>query len=102
LDVPDEVLVARLTSRRQCPACSRIYNLLSQPPAREGVCDADGAALIQREDDKENVIRARLKAYAESTGPLIQFYSQRNFRRIDGNRRPEQIREDIQAILRAV
>ena len=102
LDVPDEVLVARLTSRRQCPACSRIYNLLSQPPSREGVCDADGAALIQRDDDKENVIRARLKAYAESTGPLIQFYSQRNFHRIDGNRRPEQIREDIQAILRAV
>jgi adenylate kinase len=101
LDVPDEVLVARLASRRQCPTCGRIYNLLSQPPSREGVCDADGAALIQRDDDKEQVIRARLKAYSESTGPLVQFYSKRNFRRIDGNRQPEQIREDIEVILRA-
>ncbi|HSW50739.1 MAG TPA: adenylate kinase [Bryobacteraceae bacterium] len=100
LHVPDEVLVARLTSRRQCPSCGRIYNLLSQPPSREGVCDADGAALIQRDDDKETVIRARLKAYAEQTGPLIEFYSKRNFRRVDGNRPPETIREDIEAILR--
>jgi adenylate kinase len=102
LDVPDEVLVARLTSRRQCPSCGRIYNLLSQPPSREGVCDADGVALIQRDDDKESVIRARLKAYAEQTGPLIEFYSKRNFRRVDGNRPPEQIRKDIEAILRTL
>jgi adenylate kinase len=99
LDVPDAALVARLTSRRQCPACGRIYNLLSQPPRREGTCDADGAALIQREDDKESVIRARLKAYAESTGPLIEFYSQRRFHRVDGNRPPADIQKDIDAIL---
>ena len=99
LDVPDDVLIARLTSRRQCPTCSRIYNLLSQPPQREGLCDADNAALIQREDDRESVIRARLRAYAESTGPLIEFYSKRRFHRIDGNRRPAEIQQDIDIIL---
>ncbi len=99
LDVPDAVLIARLTARRQCPSCGRIYNLLSQPPVRDNVCDLDGAPLIQRDDDKEEVIRARLKAYAESTGPLIEFYSKRNFHRVDGNRRPEEIRKEIDAIL---
>ncbi len=99
LDVPDGVLITRLTSRRQCPSCGRIYNVLSQPPAREGVCDVDSAALIQRDDDKEEVIRARLRAYTEATGPLIDFYSKRNFHRIDGNRRPEGIQRDIDSIL---
>ncbi len=101
LEVPDEVLVARLTSRRQCPACGRIYNLLSQPPSKDGVCDVEGAALIQREDDKEAVIRARLKAYAESTGPLVEFYSARRLHRIDGNRTPAEIQKDVDAILAA-
>ena len=99
LAVPDPVLIARLTSRRQCPACGRIYNLLSQPPLKEGLCDVEGAALIQREDDKESVIRARLEAYAESTGPLIEFYAKRRFHRLDGNRRPAEIQKDIDAIL---
>jgi len=100
LDVPDGVLIGRLTSRRQCPTCGRIYNVLSQPPARKGVCDVDGSTLIQRGDDKEEVIRARLRAYAEATGPLIEYYSKRDFRRIDGNRRPEAIEREIEAILR--
>jgi len=101
LEVPDSVLIARLTVRRQCPACGRIYNLLSQPPQRDGVCDADGAALIQRDDDKEEVIRARLVAYAESTGPLAEFYAKRDFHRINGNRRPEEIQPEIEKILGA-
>ncbi len=99
LAVPDDVLVARLTSRRQCPTCGRIYNLLSQPPQREGLCDADGTALIQRDDDKEDVIRARLRAYGEQTGPLIDFYSKRRFHSIDGNRRPSEIQKDVDRIL---
>jgi adenylate kinase len=99
LEVADTVLISRLTSRRQCPVCGAIYNLLSQPPQQEGVCDKDGAALIQRDDDKEDVIRARLVAYAESTGPLIGYYSQRDFHRLDGNRKPEQVQLDVDKIL---
>jgi adenylate kinase len=99
LEVADAVLISRLTARRQCPACGAIYNLLSQPPQQEGACDKDGAALIQRDDDKENVIRARLVAYAESTGPLVGYYSQRDFHRLDGNRKPEQVQVDVDKIL---
>jgi adenylate kinase len=99
LEVPDDVLVARLTSRRQCPVCGKIYNLLSQPPQKDGVCDVEGAALIQREDDKESVIRARLKAYGEQTGPLVDYYSKRKLHRIDGNRRPAEIQKDIDVLI---
>lgn len=99
LDVPEEVLIARLTARRQCPACGAIYNLLSQPPRQDNVCDHDGAALIQRDDDKEATIRARLAAYAQSTGPLIDYYAGENFHRLDGNRRPEEIQVDVDRIL---
>jgi adenylate kinase len=97
--VADSVLIARLTARRQCSSCGAIYNVLSQPPQKEGVCDRDGAALIQRDDDKEEVIRARLVAYAESTGPLIGYYSKRDFHTLDGNRKPEQVQVDVDRIL---
>jgi adenylate kinase len=101
-DLPDSVLVERLTARRQCPVCGKIYNLLSQPPARDGVCDVDGATLYRREDDKEEVIRARLKAYAEQTGPLIDYYSSRKFFRIDASRSLAEVRETIQGVLQQV
>jgi adenylate kinase len=101
LEVPDSVLIERLTARRQCPSCGKIYNVLSQPPQREGLCDADGSALIQRDDDKEAVIRARLEAYTASTGPLAEFYAKRDFHRIDGNRRPEEIQQTIEKVLQA-
>jgi adenylate kinase len=99
LEVADAVLISRLTARRQCSACGAIYNVLSQPPQKEGVCDLDAAALIQRDDDKENVIRARLVAYAESTGPLAGYYSNRDFHRLDGNRKPEEVQVDVDRIL---
>ena len=56
LDVPMDALVGRLTSRRQCPSCKRIYNLLHQPPKRPGICDDDGTVLITRKDDSEDVV----------------------------------------------
>ena len=69
----DEV-VARLTARRVCGQCGRIYNLAFQPPADPTVCDACGGDLTQRDDDKEEVISNRYDVYAESTAPLIDFY----------------------------
>lgn len=99
LDVPAEVLVARISSRRQCPACSRIYNVLSQPPKVEGICDADGAALIQRSDDNQQVVAQRLKAYERQTGPVIEYYSSQGAHRLDGNRPMDQIWPEIEALL---
>ena len=95
MDVPDSVLVARLTARRQCPQCKRIYNLNSQPPRVAERCDDDGAALLTREDDKEEVIRQRLHAYEQQTGPILNFYGPALVRKVDGAAAPEQVAKAI-------
>ncbi len=74
LTVDYEVIVRRLGARRSCPVCGAVYNLISKPPHRAGVCDVDGAELITRDDDKEEVIRKRLEAYDRQTQPLVDFY----------------------------
>jgi adenylate kinase len=86
LDVPDEALVTRLTARRQCPSCLRIYNLISQPPREAGRCDVDSSTLTIRADDQESVIRKRLRAYDELTGPILKWYGPSLVRTIDGSR----------------
>jgi adenylate kinase len=90
LDVPDSALVGRLTARRQCPKCLHIYNLQSQPPRVTGICDADGTELLTREDDREEVIRRRLKAYQEQTGPVLEWFRS-HVRKVDGSLAPAQV-----------
>jgi adenylate kinase len=77
LTVDYEVITRRLSARRSCPVCGAVYNLASKPPKSVGVCDIEGAALITRNDDKEEVIRKRLVAYDEQTQPLVDFYRSR-------------------------
>ena len=101
LDVPVSVLVMRLSSRRHCSHCGRIYNLLYQPPAREGRCDLDGEALIHRNDDYEDVVRQRMEGYQRLCVPLIEYYSGANYHRVDGQCTPEKISEQIKAIITA-
>jgi adenylate kinase len=76
-ELPIQELVVRLSGRRTCSGCKAVYHLVSHPPLKENVCDRCGAALYQREDDRPESIRVRMKAYQESTLPLIQFYRQR-------------------------
>jgi adenylate kinase len=99
LDVPDDLLVARLTARRQCPQCKRIYNLLSQPPKVAGQCDDDGAALMAREDDQEAVIRQRLRAYHELTGPILQWYGAAAVNSVEGGMLPDQVARAIEQVV---
>jgi adenylate kinase len=99
LDVPEELIVGRITSRRQCSKCGHIYNLISQPPAVEGKCDVDGAELTIRADDQDEVIRARLKAYHELTGPAIDHYKSKTYHRIDGSKSPDEVFAGIHAAL---
>lgn len=99
LQVPKAVLVRRLSNRRQCPKCSMIYNLLTQPPKSAGVCDADGADLICRSDDAEAVIHERLKQYDEQTGPVIAHYRQGRYHAINGNRPPHEVERQIDELL---
>jgi adenylate kinase len=74
LVVDYNVIVTRLSGRRQCPRCGTLYNIVSNPPKVEGLCDLDGEKLIVREDDRESVIRERLEAYQRQTRPLIEFF----------------------------
>lgn len=99
LDVPADALVGRLTSRRQCPKCQRIYNLLHQPPMQTGVCDDDGTPLITRKDDREDVVRDRIRTYEELTRPVLSHYQDRNYHQIRGDRSPSYIFEEITGIL---
>ena len=98
LDVADEALVARLTARRQCPKCLRIYNTISLPPKVHGICDQDGSPLVIREDVRVAVIRQRLRAYDELTGPILKWYGPKLVRGIDGSKAPEEVRREIEKI----
>lgn len=95
LDVPDSVLVPRLTARRQCPACKHIYNVISQPPRIPGRCDTDDAVLITRGDDQEEVIRQRLQAYKDQTGPVLKFYGASIVHTVDGAASPDVVAQQI-------
>lgn len=76
LEVPREVILDRLTTRRTCenPECQAIYNVKSNPPKQEGICDKCGSKVIQREDETEEAITHRLETYNEKTAPLADFY----------------------------
>lgn len=79
----DEIL-RRLSGRRMCPSCQTTYHLYSNPPRVPGVCDKDGEALVQRDDDKETAVARRLEEYESRTAPLVSFYDQTaRFHRID-------------------
>ncbi len=96
------IIVARITARRQCPVCGASYNLDSNPPKKANVCDREGATLIQREDDKEEVMRKRFEAYNEQTLPVIDFFRKTGYRLVEvtgGNGAPEELTAVIRARL---
>jgi adenylate kinase len=99
IEVPDEEVVRRLAGRRVCiKNPSHIYHVDFDPPKHEGVCDQDGARLIQRDDDKEDTIRRRLEVYHSQTEPLVDFYDEAGLlRRFDGRRSPDEVHAHIRA-----
>jgi adenylate kinase len=78
INVSFDLLVERLTGRRSCPECGSVYHIRYNPPKSDDTCDKCGSELIQRSDDKEDVIRNRLETYTRQTKPLIDFYRNRN------------------------
>jgi adenylate kinase len=85
LEVPEEDLVARIAGRRTCRSCGAMYHVRFSPTRTDGRCDACGGETYQRDDDREETVRRRLKVYAEQTAPLIRFYQGRGLlRRIPG------------------
>ncbi|MFL5358893.1 adenylate kinase [Archangium sp.] len=96
LEVPHEKLIERGSGRRSCPTCGSVYHVYQSPPKKAGFCDKDGTGLVQREDDKAEVIEKRLKKYDAETAPLKHFYAQRGLlKSIDGVGSPEGIYEEI-------
>jgi adenylate kinase len=99
-DVADEELVSRLSGRRTCPKCSSVYHVVTQPPKTSGKCDKCGASLVQREDDREEVIKNRLSVYHAQTSPLIDFYKkQSKLRTINAAKSPEDVTRALGAAL---
>jgi len=80
-------LLRRITGRRNCPVCQTIYNVFMNPPERDGFCDVEGAALVQRADDTEQVFKERMRAYEALTAPVVEHYrALGRFAEVDGSR----------------
>ena len=100
LDVTDDEVVRRLSGRRICVKAGHNYHVEFDPPKREGVCDQDGSRLIQRDDDKPEVVENRLRIYHQKTKPLINYYDEQGLlKRIDGTRDPTDVHDHIRAVI---
>ena len=99
VDAPDEIVMERITGRRQC-SNGHVYHVTFDPPKHEGVCDQDGKPLNQRSDDKPEKVSKRLETYHEKTAPLIDYYDERGLlRRFDGTRDKVEVHDHIRATL---
>ena len=100
VDVPDEELVRRISGRRVSVKTGRPYHIESDPPKHEGRCDIDGSRLVQRDDDKPEVVTKRLQVYHAETEPLVSYYDELGLlRRVDGTRSPTEVHDHIRAVL---
>jgi adenylate kinase len=91
-------LLRRVTGRRNCPVCQTIYNVYVNPPKQDGICNVEGAALVQRADDTEKVFEERMRAYEAMTAPVVEHYRDLGrFAEVDGDRSIAQIAAGIVA-----
>ena len=89
-------LLRRITGRRSCPVCQTIYNVSFKPPTKDGICDLEGAALVQRADDTEKVFEERMRAYEALTAPVVEHYrALGRFAEVDGDRPIQEIAAGI-------
>lgn len=96
IDTPLDVILNRITQRRCCTNCNAIYHLVTKPPKIEGYCDACNGELVQRMDDKEDVVKTRLEVYGNSTSRLKDYYGNSDgFCILDGTKSREEIFFDI-------
>ncbi len=106
LQVDYNQLLCRITGRRNCPVCQTIYNVYAKRPKVEGICDIEGAVLVQRADDTETAFTERMRVYAAQTAPVVEHYrGLGRFAEVDGDRPIEEVAAGIIAAverLRAV
>jgi adenylate kinase len=100
IDADDETVIKRLSGRRQCVKNGHLYHVLFDPPKHEDVCDQDGSRLEQRDDDKAETVKKRLKTYHAKTEPLVDYYEERGLlRRFDGTRDAQEVHDHVRATL---
>lgn len=101
--VPDEEILKRIVYRRICKECGAVYNLIFNPPKQDGVCDKCGGELYQRDDDREETVKERLRVYKEQTEPLVRYYSQKGIiHDIDGTKDIEDVWKQIESVLEKI
>ena len=101
IEVPEDELVQRISGRRSCAGCGKLYNVTFDPPRADDVCDVCGAALLQRADDNEETVRNRLAVYRRQTAPLVSYYAERGVlgEAHGGGRLPDDVFEQVAEIL---
>lgn len=103
VDVPEQLLMDRLTGRRVSPTSGRTYHVIFNPPKVEGKCDADGSDLIQRDDDKPETVKKRLEVNQKQAKPLFDFYSEKGYlRNIKGDQDIDKVFDDIDQLLKGL
>lgn len=103
VDVPEGILMERLTGRRVSPTSGRTYHVIFNPPKVEGICDVDGSELIQRDDDKPETVKKRLEVNVAQAQPLINFYTEKGYlRNIKGEQDINVVYEDIDRLLKGL
>lgn len=100
LDVPDEVIMERMSGRRVCEKCGSSYHVVNLPPKQEGVCDQCGGKLVQRKDDTPETVKNRLEVYRKETKPLEDFYAERGLLKVVENH--PNVEANTEAVLHAL
>lgn len=101
IEVSEEELIRRLTGRRTCKCCGRIYHLIADPPTKKDLCDICGGELYQRSDDAEETVKRRLTVYLNQTAPLIEYYQKKGLlKAIDSQGNPEEIFEKTDSAIK--
>lgn len=100
LDIPNDVLIKRLSGRRTCKQCGTTFHVVYNPPKVEGVCDKCGGELVQRADESEDAVKVRIDTYDKQTHPLMDYYANKGaLKNINGDQSMDQVFEQIEAVL---
>lgn len=103
VDVPEEEIIKRIVYRRTCRNCGAVYNLIYSPPKEDMKCDSCGGELYQRDDDKEETVKARLRVYREQTEPLIDYYARKGIlHNVDGTKNIDEVFTEVEKILSTI
>jgi adenylate kinase len=100
LEVDRDAIIERLSARRSCPECKAVYNVINMPPAKEGVCDNCGTALVHRKDDQPETIANRLDVYQDQTMPILVFYDGKvTIHKVNGSLPIDEVTKEIERVI---